>query len=145
MEPYPTLATRHARAPAPPAPAARGRSGFWLMTLGLLSLAASVTVAGISFHPLSRPAGADPGGDDAGRRHPVAVAYVDVEGGVRPLYPAVPGRVVEAPVPEGKEVPEGTVLLRIDDSLARARLREAKVELEAARERLAQAKKLISQ
>jgi multidrug resistance efflux pump len=144
MEPYPVLTARAARAPAEPATAARGRTSYWLVVIGLLSLAASVTVAGISFHPLTRPgpAGEEP---SAGGRRAVAVAYVDVEGGVRPLYPAAPGRVTDAPVPEGKEMPEGTVLLQIDDSLAQARLKEAEVELKAAEELLVQKKKLVPQ
>ncbi|MFM7148398.1 MAG: HlyD family secretion protein, partial [Gemmataceae bacterium] len=67
------------------------------------------------------------------------------EGGVRPLYPTIPGRVVQAPVPDGKEVEADTVLLQLDDSLAQARLNEAEVDLKAANEKLEQARKLVSQ
>jgi membrane fusion protein (multidrug efflux system) len=115
-----------------------------MMLLGVLSLGVSIAPASLSVHPPSRGQGS---ADSPGRpdRRAVAVAYVDVEGGVRPLYPAVPGRVVDAPVPEGKEVEAGTVLLRIDDALAQTRLKEAKIDYEAAKEKLVQAKKLVAQ
>ena len=116
----------------------------WWMLLGLATLGGSITVATLTLNPISPspgPAVAPPRAD----RRAVAVAYVDVEGGVRPLYPAVPGRVIEAPVPEGKEVESGAVLMRIDDALAQARLEEAKYEYEGAKEKLVQAKKLVGQ
>jgi multidrug resistance efflux pump len=117
---------------------------WWLMTLGMLSLASSITILAVSGGREERDKQSDTP-SVRGERQAVAVAYVDVEGGVRPLYPAVPGRVVEAPVPEGKEVEAGAVLLRIDDTLAKARLKEAKLVYEAAKEKLTQAKKLVSQ
>jgi multidrug resistance efflux pump len=117
----------------------------WLMVFGLLLLVSSMTAISLTFHPWSKVGAPVGSATPPGTRRAVAVAYVDVEGGVRSLYPAVTGRVVSAPVPEGKEVEEGTVLLCIDDTLAQARLKEAKVEMEAAEERLAQARKRVSQ
>jgi multidrug resistance efflux pump len=144
MDRYPVLtAGRPARPDAPP-PAPRARWSPWLMALGLASLATSVVIVAVTL-------GQGPGGEppaapsDSPERRAVAVAYVDVEGGVRPLFPVAPGRVIEAPVPEGKEVEEGTVLLRIDDALAKAKLRAARYELQAAEEKLVQARKLVPQ
>src|SRR5262245_50833088 len=115
MDRYPVLtAGRPARVEPEPVPTPRARWTPWMVLLGFVSLATTVAIVGISIGPFSR------GGNTAappprGDRRPVAVAYVDVEGGVRPLFPAVPGRVIEAPVDEGQEVEAGKVLLRIDD------------------------------
>lgn len=129
------------KAPLPPAPS---RFLPWLFGLGLLSLAASVTIAALTLAPDSSGSSATAPPPTPDRRA-VAVAYVDVEGGVRPLYPAQAGRVIEANVAEGVEIESGTVLLKVDDSLAQARLKEAQVDLHAAREKLVQARKLIAQ
>src|SRR5262245_25718920 len=141
MESTPVLSpSRPSRPERVPPPAQPRRMTRWFMLLGLLTLGGSITVASLSLHPLSH--GKDSAAPPArGERRAVAVAYVDVEGGVRPLYPAVPGRVVDAPVPEGKEVEAGTVVLRIDDALAQAKLEEAQIAYEAAKENLAEAKK----
>lgn len=124
------------------APPRRTRWLPWVV-LGLVSLATSILVVWIAFNPVSRNGSADVPNPE--ERRVVAVAYVDVEGGIRPLYPTMPGRVIEAPVPEGKEVEAGAVLLRIDDALAQARLKEAKYDAAAADEKLVQAKKLVAQ
>jgi multidrug resistance efflux pump len=75
----------------------------------------------------------------------VCFGYVDVEPGVTPLYPLLPGRVTQVEVHENDAVKAGTVLLRLDDQVARLRVREAEADLEAAREQLAQALKLPEQ
>ena len=75
----------------------------------------------------------------------VAVGYVDVQGGVRSLSPTMPGRVKALPVPEGKEVPEGTVLLQLDDAQARNDLAQAKLALDVAQQKLIEARKLEDQ
>ncbi|MFO0876196.1 MAG: hypothetical protein U0840_02395 [Gemmataceae bacterium] len=145
MDRFPVLTpTRPAIMEKAPLPNTASRWTPWFMGLGLLSMGVSFAIAGLSISPLARPSTPTPPPSQSERRA-VAVAYVDVEGGVRPLYPALPGRVVEANVPEGKEVDEGTVLLKVDDALAQARLKEAQVDLQAAREKLVQARKLIAQ
>lgn len=58
-----------------------------------------------------------------------ALGHVDVESGAAKLAPARPGRVIELPVREGQVVEDGTVLVRLDDTQARARLREAEAAL----------------
>jgi multidrug resistance efflux pump len=68
-----------------------------------------------------------------------------VEHGVTPLYPLVPGRVVKVEVRESQSVKAGTVLIRLDDRLARLHLQEAEADWEAAQAQLVQAEKLPEQ
>lgn len=75
----------------------------------------------------------------------VCVGYVDVELGLTSLYPLQPGRVVTVAIAETDHVSAGTVLLQMDDTQAKLRLREAEAGLEAARIQLAEARKLPQQ
>jgi multidrug resistance efflux pump len=107
-------------------------------------LAASIIVAALALNPGSRADGPAEAGNGSERRA-VAVAFVDVEGGVRALYPVQQGRVVSLPVKEDAEVNEGTPLLTVDDTLFKQQETEAAIALDAARKRLDQAKRLIEQ
>jgi multidrug resistance efflux pump len=71
----------------------------------------------------------------------VCFGTADLENGVASLSPLQPGRVVEVLVQENQTVAAGTVLLRLEDDLARSRLTEAQAALEAAQVQLAQARK----
>jgi membrane fusion protein (multidrug efflux system) len=75
----------------------------------------------------------------------VCFGYVDVEHVVTPLYPLAPGRVVKVEVRESQPVEAGTVLVQLDDRLARLRFREAEADLEAAKAQLVQAEKAPEQ
>lgn len=126
-----------------PEDAARYRLVRWFVGAGLLLLVGSFTLSALSLPGSSR---ADsPGSSAPSAVKSVAVAFVDVEGGVLPLYPTRPGRVVEVPFREGAEVKKGQVLLRVDDTLAKIERNEAALALEGAKERLAQAKVLKTQ
>jgi multidrug resistance efflux pump len=65
----------------------------------------------------------------------VCVGYADVEHGVATLDPATPGRVLRVLAKEGERVQSGTILVQLDDRAARLRVRQAEVDLKAARER----------
>jgi multidrug resistance efflux pump len=67
--------------------------------------------------------------------------YVDVKHGVTSLYPTQPGRVAEVLVEENAVVKAGAVLLRLEDTVARLRVQEAHVDLEAARTQLVEVRK----
>jgi multidrug resistance efflux pump len=115
--------------------------------LGVVLMLGSVAFVGLALHshaqdPSAAAAGSAP---PARERRAVAVAYVDVEGGVTNLYPVKPGRVVEVLVREGQEVEANAPLFRMDDTLERAQLAEAKLDLQAAEQRLAQARNLVEQ
>ena len=120
------------------------RLPFRLMALGVVLLIGSGIVVGVTLSPLSQTNTPPASGANALRidQRAVAVAYADVQGGVRNLSPTMPGRVRALPVPEGKEVPEGTVLLQLDDDQARADLARAELDLDDAQELLLEALKL---
>jgi len=122
----------------------RARLPLRLMALGVVVLMASGIVVGLTINPLSQSQTPPPSGANAQRidQHAVAVAYVDVQGGVRSLSPTMSGRVRALPVPEGKEVPEGTVLLQLDDDQPRNELAQAQLALDASQEKLLEALKL---
>jgi multidrug resistance efflux pump len=75
----------------------------------------------------------------------VCFGYVDVESGIRSLYPLQPGRVEEVDVSENQEVRAGTVLLRLDKGQAEGQVRQARADLEAGQVRLSQARKAVRQ
>lgn len=115
----------------------------WLAGLGLALLVVSFAVASLAWkaNP-EEPASSVP---TAPVERAVAVAHVDVEGGVLYPYPTRPGRVVEVPFKEGDVVKEGDLLLRVDDTLAKIELQRAQTALSAAKTKLGQAKLLVRQ
>src|SRR5262249_18725098 len=72
----------------------------------------------------------------------VGFGYVDGPAGVTALAPLVAGRVTRVEVQENEPVKAGSVLIRLDDRLAQFRVRQVEASLAAAREQLAQARKL---
>lgn len=82
--------------------------------------------------------------EDAERRA-VCIAYVDVDGGVTPLYPIQPGKVLAIPARENTEVEAGDILIRMDDTLQKAQLEEAKADVQAGQSQLDQAKVMFAQ
>lgn len=76
----------------------------------------------------------------------VSYGIMDVETpGVMPLYPVQAGRVIEVPVHENQSVKKGTILLRLDNRLAKDRLDQAKADLDAATADVNLARKLPEQ
>lgn len=89
------------------------------------------------------------GGADGDRQEPRADAiatapgWVDVEGGLRRLAPAVGGIVVEVAVKEGDVVEAGALLARLDDGEAKLEAESAAIEVaRAERERAGAAREL---
>ena len=124
-----------------------------LRVMLLLGLAALLTSAAgarwllLGSSPLS-PWGREEGGEgatSAKTQTVICFGYVDVEHGVTPLYPLVPGRVITVEVGETQAVKTGTVLIRLDDWLARLRLQEAEADLQAAEAQYLQAEKTPEQ
>jgi len=113
------------------------RRRLWVGLLVLALVAAGLVGASGALHS-EKGAGTSPNGraeaQPASRPAPVIVCLgiVDFDGGVCPLTPTVPGRVVEAPVHENEVVRQGTVLLRLDDAAARAQVGECASAVEVA-------------
>lgn len=77
---------------------------------------------------------------DQARRPPseelVCQGYIDVPGGVTPLSPAQPCRIVEVMVAENDQVEAGQALLKFDDVLQQEAVAEAQTLVHAAQQKL---------
>src|SRR5262245_37279202 len=112
---------------APPVPRL-GRLVYAAIWLGMVLPVGSAGVVWLTRH--SRADAPSAGGEPSRvERRAVAVAYVDIDGGVANLYTTRAGRVVEVPAEEGKEVEKGAPLLRVDDTLAQHEVAQAKIAL----------------
>lgn len=137
-----------------PLPGAR-RSSRWIWLAAVLAVAVVVWAFGFR----SRGAPAEPSADTP-KTPAIAVSVVEVaRRDVRALVQAagsiqavqsvsmsskIPGRIASVTVKEGDRVGAGQVLVRLDDSDARAQLEQARAALEAARARLPQAETGVS-
>ena len=131
-----------AAAPAPPA----GRSSplrTALVVFGVMLLVASVVGASwvLRSHASDGRGVPEPSAPPEGAAG--GFGFVDVEGGVVPLYPLLPAgqgnQVVAVLVEQNQHVTKGTVLFRLDDSFAKEKLKEAEKDLEIAKAQLAKA------
>src|SRR6478735_6912578 len=112
--------------------------------LGLVTLIASTVGAGwVISHSRAGHSPAVP--SDPAEPALVCFGYVDGPSGVTALAPLVAGRVTRVEVQENEPVGAGSVLIRLDNRLAQFRLRQVEASLAAAREQLAQARKLPRQ
>jgi multidrug resistance efflux pump len=112
--------------------------------VGVLLLTASAVIAWLAVSPpanlsalmnVRSPAGAGtPGGEgnNGSLDRAVAIAYVEVDGGVAQFYPVRPGRVTKVHVKEGDSVKKDQKLLETDPTLALMQKAEAEVALKAA-------------
>jgi multidrug resistance efflux pump len=119
----------------------------WSIGVGTLTLAVSIVAAALAVHSPSRADSGSSGGTsgNSASLRPAAIAFVDVEGGIRNLYPVHEGRVARLPVAEGQEVAQGAAILLLDDSLAKIRVAQAQVVLDCARKRVEETKQLRAQ
>lgn len=120
---------------------------WWLLLLVLLAV--STPAAGLLFSYSARVAPSAAGASNqeksessAEDKGVVCFGQVDLTHGVTALVPLQPGRVSELLVEEGQTVTEGTLLVRLDDRVAKSRVAEAQAALEEAVLRLKQARKL---
>jgi multidrug resistance efflux pump len=134
----------------PPRPAPGVRTSF-LVWVGLALLIASLAGVGWLGDGLHLPASAGSVPPAATRptepmpRRAVSFGFVDVKGGVIPLYPLQQGRVVKVEVQDKQDVTRGTVLFRMDSTLARETVAEAEADVVAAEAQLKQARQLPAQ
>jgi multidrug resistance efflux pump len=119
----------------------------FFVILGLLTLVASAAGAiwAVNSHGQgggAQQAAAKPGAPAAGSKSLVCYGFVDIDGGVTPLYPLQQGRVEKVYVKENQVLSDkdDLKLLKLDDTLAKQRLEEAAADLKAAEDQLTVAK-----
>jgi multidrug resistance efflux pump len=122
------------------------------IVIGVALMGASLGFARVALHGTAEGnGGGEPAGPGASTMRAVAIAYVDVEDGVVSLYPTKPGRVAEVwtgagqKAAEGKVVEAGQELFRMDDTLEKLQRKEARADLDASKEKLAHAQRLVKQ
>jgi len=113
----------------------------WVLGLGLLV----VSVAGTGWMLNTQAADKSPRSGAEGssaQQILVSAGFVDVEGGMRQLYPMLklPNRIKEVKARESESVAKDAVLLTMDDTLAREDLKRAEADLKNAEALLEQAK-----
>jgi multidrug resistance efflux pump len=119
-----------------------------LWPAALVALGVALTAAAVLFShsgstsPSATPTAETPNVSGEGV---VCFGTVDLEHGVASLYPLQAGRVARVCVHEDEHVRAGTVLLQLEDDLARSRLAEAEAAVQVAEVQLEQARKLPEQ
>jgi multidrug resistance efflux pump len=108
-------------------------------SLGVLVLGASFVIAAVSLHTRadnpSAPSIAVTSSADTSRWS--SLGYVDIKGGVTPLYPLQLGQVTSIKATENELVKAGAELFRLDDKQQLLKVRQAEKDLEGARRQLA--------
>jgi multidrug resistance efflux pump len=107
----------------------------WLHGLLVVGLLAALAVAGWALFACARggsPASGPPSAGAASTHTPFLMGHGDVAGGVVPLYPLQPNRVVAVKVKEYEHVKKDEPLLLLDDRAAQAQLAKAEAALKAA-------------
>jgi multidrug resistance efflux pump len=125
-------------APSSSAPVRPWRMSIAL-SLGVLVLLASVTIVVISLRSHASPTdtpktSAATFADD---KRWSSLAYVDIEGGITPLYSTQLGRVKSIEAKENELVKAGTPLFQLEDTVPQLKVRQAQNDLEGAQKQLA--------
>src|SRR5262249_10221468 len=117
-------------------PSSASRRTFWIVILAVVAIGTPAAGLLLCYSSRGTPpfqrGKSDGDSTSSGGQGVVCFGQVDLRHGVTALYPLQPGRVVEVLVQEGQTVPEGTILLRLEDGPARSRVAEAQAALEAA-------------
>jgi multidrug resistance efflux pump len=109
------------------------------LSLGVLVLLASFVIAAINLRshasPTSTPktSAVTPAED----RRWYSLGYVDIEGGITPLYPTQLGRVKSVEAKENELVKAGTPLFQLEDTVPQLKVHQAQEDLEGAQKQLA--------
>src|SRR5262245_61926931 len=112
----------------------------WLAGVGLVGLAVLAVSLVSARHFLHGPSSGSSGEPPPARTGGVrSLGTVDVESGLVPLAPVQPGEIIEVPVKEGQNVQKGELLLKLDDTLAQAQLKQAQAAVREAQAKMAEA------
>ncbi len=133
-----------------PSPSARVR--HWRMSsiavsLGALVLVASFVIAAINLRSHASPTNTPKtsAATFADDKRWSSLGYVDIEGGITPLYPLQMGQVKEIVVKENEPVKAGAELFRLDDSVQVIKVRQAAAALKGAQAQLAVAEARVKE
>lgn len=111
------------------------------VSLGVVLFLASLVIAARSIrsHAGDSPTYSAPAAKPAEDSRWMSLGYVDIEGGVTPLYPLQLGRIKSIDVAENEEVKAGAPLFHLEDTVQALKVQQAKDALEGARQKLAAA------
>jgi len=120
---------------ASPSPPARP----WRVSifLGVLLLLASFVTVAIALHSYASPTSTPSTPAPAEGERWNSQGYVDIEGGITPLYPLQMGRIKSIEAKENEPVKAGAPLFHVDDSVQQLKVRQAESDLEGAKQQLA--------
>ena len=109
------------------------------ISLGVLLVLASLVIAAMSLRSHASPSSltSSPATAPADDQRWYSLGYVDIEGGITPLYPVHPGRVKSIEAAENESVKAGEPLFHLDDTVPALKVRQAKAALKAAQKQLA--------
>src|SRR5271170_3472638 len=90
---------------------------FWIIGVAALVASTAGAISALNSHHDNNEAKEKPEAVASAKTGAgmTASGFVDIESGVTPLYPTVPGRVVEVLVHENDKVKAGAPLVRLDD------------------------------
>lgn len=122
----------------PTSPPARHWRIIAPVSLGIVLLLTSLVVAAISLDAPSRSSSAPttPASTSVDGQRWYSLGYVDIEGGVTPLYPLQPGRVKSIEVKENELVKAGAALFHLEDTVPLLKVRQAESDLRGAKAKL---------
>jgi multidrug resistance efflux pump len=119
------------------------------VSLGVILLLASLVIAAVSLRSHAGDGSSVPpaatASSPADEHRWMSLGYVDIEGGVTPLYPLQQGRVKSVLAKENKPVKKGDPLFELEDTVPALKVRQAEDDLNAAKERLALAEAKVKQ
>jgi multidrug resistance efflux pump len=112
-----------------------------ILSLGILGLGISWLVTQATTAEPTPSGGAAPQVAPA-KRGVACFGFIDLEQGTTPLYPLVAGRVTQVTAHDSAVVSAGTVLFKLDDTVARLHVQQAQAALDAAKAHFAIARRL---
>ncbi len=120
----------------PSSPWARRWRTSIAVSLGLLSLAASFTIAAVTLRSHASPSSAPSASAPIDEVPWYSLGYVDIDGGVTPIYPLQLGRVEKIVVHENQPVKAGDPLFYLEDTVPQLKVSRAKAGVEEAEAQL---------
>jgi multidrug resistance efflux pump len=126
-----------------PVPSSYPPARSWLrsifLSLGVLVLLASFAIVATTLHSQASPTSASPGSAAAPNddKFWYSLGFVDISGGVTPIYPLQIGRVKSIEAKENEIIKAGAPLFHVEDTVQHLKVRQAHSDLEGAKQQLA--------